>query len=51
MCEKYVKNYDVKDINFPMSINQITKFEKLNNKSINVYAYEITYAMRRKVKN
>ena len=43
MCKKYVKDYDVKGIDFPMTINHISKFEKQNNKSINVYAYEITY--------
>ena len=49
--KNFVHEYNVKGIDFPMSINQITKFEKLNNKSINVYAYDITYDNEKKKQN
>ena len=40
---EYLDNYDNTGIEYPMKLNQIPKFEKLNNKTINVYAYEITF--------
>ena len=43
MAKKYVNEYDSTGINYPMTLNQIPKFEKQNNKSINVYAHEITF--------
>ena len=41
--KKYIDQYDSTGINYPMSLNQISKFEKQNNKTINVYSYEISF--------
>ena len=38
--KKYVDLYDSTGINYPMTLNQISKFEKQNNKTINVYDYK-----------
>ena len=35
-----MKDYNIIDLTFPMSLNEIVKFEKMNNISINVIAYE-----------
>ena len=43
MLKKHVDKYDSSGINYPMALSQIPKFEKQNNKSINVYAHEITF--------
>ena len=37
---QYEHLYDVTDLNFPISLQQISKFEKLNNISVSVYGYE-----------
>ena len=41
--KKYTDKYDNTGINYPMTLNQISKFEKQNNKTINVYSYEISF--------
>ena len=38
--DKYNNHYD--GINYPMTLDQIPKFEQQNNKTINVYEYELT---------
>ena len=37
----YIDKYNNDVINYPMSLEQISKFEKQNNKTINVYRYRL----------
>ena len=41
--KKYIDMYDSTGIKYPMTLNQISKFDKQNNKTINVYGYEILF--------
>ncbi len=41
--KKYIDMYDSPGIKYPMTLNQISKFEKQNNKTINVYGCEILF--------
>ena len=40
--KNYIDKYNDDGINYPMTLDQIPKFEQQNNKTINVYAYEET---------
>jgi hypothetical protein len=40
--KKYIDMYNDDNINYPMTLDQIQTFEQQNNKTINVYAYEVT---------
>ena len=42
MFNKYIDKYNNDSINYPMALDQIPKFEQQNNKTINVYGYELT---------
>ena len=39
--ERYIENHDWSMLTFPVSVNQIAKFEKRNNISIHVYGWDI----------
>ena len=41
--KNYIDKYNNDGINYPMTLDQISKFEKQNNKTINVYTCEITF--------
>jgi hypothetical protein len=40
--KNYIDKYNDDGINYPMTLDQIPKFEQQNNKTINVYGYELT---------
>ena len=41
--KKYENDLNFDDISFPVKLNKISKFEKLNNIDINVFSYDENY--------
>lgn len=48
---QYTTILKFEDIEFPMSLNQITRFEKLNDISINVYGFEGIFEKKKRAKS
>ncbi|XP_076301531.1 uncharacterized protein LOC143219407 [Lasioglossum baleicum] len=48
---EYTNVLNFEDIEFPMLLNQITRFEKLNDISINVYGFEDIFEKKKRVKS
>lgn len=43
--KKFLKNFNLNGIKFPMTLNKISKFEKLNKLKVNVYSFEENYVL------